>query len=101
MTRNFIKLFLCSNTEQITLNDAAKYLLGDIPDATVMRTKRRRLYDIGNVLCAMQLIEKINQRENNKAAWTWLRLKEISTSSVSGPPFSTEIKKMGVWKRLH
>ncbi|XP_076930765.1 E2F transcription factor-like E2FF [Bidens hawaiensis] len=58
LTQNFIKLFISSTADLISLDTAATALLGDIRDPTAMRTKVRRLYDIANVLTSMDLIEK-------------------------------------------
>ncbi|XP_006578603.1 E2F transcription factor-like E2FE isoform X2 [Glycine soja] len=55
LTQNFVKLFVCSNFEMISLDEAAKLLLGNANN----RTKVRRLYDIANVLSSMNLIEKV------------------------------------------
>ncbi|XP_074265409.1 E2F transcription factor-like E2FE [Silene latifolia] len=43
LTQNFVKLFLGSEAELISLEEAAKCLLGDGLNAQVMRTKVRRL----------------------------------------------------------
>ncbi|KAK9684661.1 hypothetical protein RND81_10G223500 [Saponaria officinalis] len=93
LTQNFVKLFLCSDAELISLDEAAKCLLGDGLNAVVMRTKVRRLYDIANVLSSMQLIEKTNQTESRKPAFRWLGLRDRTENTISGLPFSTEPRK--------
>ncbi|CAL9102483.1 unnamed protein product, partial [Musa textilis] len=75
LTENFIKLFLTTDGDTISLDDAARLLLGAIHDASYMRTKIRRLYDIANVLSSINLIEK-TQVEARKPAFRWLGLKE-------------------------
>ncbi|GLU11194.1 hypothetical protein SLE2022_279540 [Rubroshorea leprosula] len=72
LTQNFIKLFLCSDVNMITLDRAAIALLGDSNNSTAMRTKIRRLYDIANVFSSMNLIEKIHHPESRKPAFRWL-----------------------------
>lgn len=72
LTQQFVKLFLCSKVELISLDDAATILLGEIDDPTAMRTKIRRLYDIANVFSSMNLIEKIQHPESKKPAFKWL-----------------------------
>ncbi|GKV08610.1 hypothetical protein SLEP1_g20218 [Rubroshorea leprosula] len=72
LTQNFIKLFLCSDVDIITLESAAIALLGDSNNSTAMRTKIRRLYDIANVFSSMNLIEKIHHPESRKPAFRWL-----------------------------
>ncbi|KAJ8775092.1 hypothetical protein K2173_020096 [Erythroxylum novogranatense] len=72
LTQNFVKLFLCSDMDLITLEYAAKALLGDAHNTTAMRTKVRRLYDIANVFSSMNLIEKTHHPESRKPAYRWL-----------------------------
>ncbi|KAH1132607.1 hypothetical protein GLYMA_05G033400v4 [Glycine max] len=72
LTQNFVKLFVCSNVELISLDEAAKLLLGDAHNTSVMRTKVRRLYDIANVLSSMNLIEKTHTTDTRKPAFRWL-----------------------------
>ncbi|CAN0857558.1 E2F transcription factor-like E2FF, partial [Linum grandiflorum] len=64
LTQNFVKLFLSSNDDMITLDTAATALLGGAVNSTAMRTKVRRLYDIANVLSSMNLIEKVASKRN-------------------------------------
>ncbi|GMI78142.1 E2F-LIKE 3, DP-E2F-like 1 [Hibiscus trionum] len=78
LTQNFVKLFLCSNAELISLDEAARLLLGDAHNTSVMRTKVRRLYDIANALSSMNLIEKIHTVDTRKPAFRWLGLREKS-----------------------
>ncbi|KAL8154212.1 hypothetical protein V2J09_011972 [Rumex salicifolius] len=94
LTKNFVKLFLCTDAELITLDDAAKLLLGDGHNSAIMRNKVRRLYDIANVLSSMQLIEKTHQQENRKPAFKWLGVsKTIETDFTGAPPLLCEVKK--------
>ncbi|XP_030469973.2 E2F transcription factor-like E2FF [Syzygium oleosum] len=72
LTQNFVKLFLCSNVDLISLDTAAAALLGDNNNSTAMRTKIRRLYDIANVFSSMNLIEKTPHPETRKPAFRWL-----------------------------
>ncbi|XP_020203469.1 E2F transcription factor-like E2FE isoform X2 [Cajanus cajan] len=72
LTQNFVKLFVCSNVEMISLDEAAKLLLGDAHNTSIMRTKVRRLYDIANVLSSMNLIEKTHTTDTRKPAFRWL-----------------------------
>uniref|UniRef100_A0A2N9FAK5 E2F/DP family winged-helix DNA-binding domain-containing protein n=1 Tax=Fagus sylvatica TaxID=28930 RepID=A0A2N9FAK5_FAGSY len=72
LTQNFVKLFVCSNAEMISLDEAAKLLLGDAHNTSIMRTKVRRLYDIANVLSSMKLIEKTHTTDTRKPAFRWL-----------------------------
>ncbi|KAJ0809921.1 putative transcription factor E2F-DP family [Helianthus annuus] len=72
LTKNFIKLFLCTNSDMLSLDDAAKILLGDAQNPSLTRTKVRHLYDIANVLSSMNFIEKIHHPETRKPAFRWL-----------------------------
>ncbi|XP_068656769.1 E2F transcription factor-like E2FE isoform X2 [Aristolochia californica] len=75
LTQNFVKLFLCTNADMVSLDEAARLLLGDASNSAQMRTKVRRLYDIANVLSSLNLIEKTHQTDSRKPAFRWLGLK--------------------------
>ncbi|KAE9449201.1 hypothetical protein C3L33_18909, partial [Rhododendron williamsianum] len=93
LTQNFIKLFISSKADLMTLDYVAKALLGDIHDPTAMRTKVRRLYDIANVFSSINLIEKTHHPESRKPAFRWLGLEG---SPKDGPVTAlkfNEIKK--------
>ncbi|KAF5740334.1 E2F transcription factor-like E2FF [Tripterygium wilfordii] len=72
LSQNFVKLFLRSDVDMITLDNAARALLGDGYGSTAMRTKVRRLYDITNVFASMNLIEKTHHPDSRKPAIRWL-----------------------------
>lgn len=80
LTQNFVKLFLCSNVDLISLDEAARILLGDGHSSATMKSnsaaKVRRLYDIANVLSSMNLIEKTHHPETRKPAFRWLGMTE-------------------------
>ncbi|XP_028781705.1 E2F transcription factor-like E2FE isoform X2 [Neltuma alba] len=83
LTQNFVKLFVCHNMELISLDEAARLLLGDAHNTSIMRTKVRRLYDIANVLSSMNLIEKTHTSDTRKPAFRWLGLKgKIENESI-------------------
>ncbi|XP_071703277.1 E2F transcription factor-like E2FF [Rutidosis leptorrhynchoides] len=83
LTQNFIKLFISSNADLISLDTAATALLGDVHDPTAMRTKVRRLYDIANVFQSMNLLEKVRHPESGKPAFRWLGVKGYPGSKAS------------------
>ncbi|XP_039113824.1 E2F transcription factor-like E2FF [Dioscorea cayenensis subsp. rotundata] len=95
LTQNFVKLFLTSNADTVSLDEAARLLLGDCNDATQMKTKVRRLYDIANVLSSMNLIEKTQQVVTKKPAFRWLgnQGKPDMGVTVAIPPCTSQIKK--------
>lgn len=97
LTQNFVKLFLCSKPNLISLDEAARILLGNVQNSTTMRNnsaaKVRRLYDIANVLSSMNLIEKTHQTETRKPAFRWLGLRGKSESETSKSITITESKK--------
>ncbi|XP_022775429.1 E2F transcription factor-like E2FE [Durio zibethinus] len=93
LTQNFVKLFVCSNAELISLDEAARLLLGNAHNASIMRTKVRRLYDIANVLSSMNLIEKTHTVDTRKPAFKWLGLRGKSDKEPADPLDLNESKK--------
>ncbi|PUZ77509.1 hypothetical protein GQ55_1G377400 [Panicum hallii var. hallii] len=110
LTQNFVKLFLTMEVDTVSLDEAAKLLLGEGHEETNMRTKVRRLYDIANVLSSLNLIEKIQQGDSRKPAFRWLgraaRPNAENAVTVAVPPpgktvsnkraFGTDITNIGV-----
>ncbi|KAJ7956290.1 E2F transcription factor-like E2FE [Quillaja saponaria] len=95
LTQNFVKLFICSSVEMISLDEAARFLLGDAHNASIMRTKVRRLYDIANVLSSMNLIEKIHMTDTRKPAFRWLGMKgKVEDESAFNPNLNESRKRM-------
>ncbi|XP_076953572.1 E2F transcription factor-like E2FE [Bidens hawaiensis] len=103
LTQNFIKLFISSTADLISLDTAATALLGDIRDPTAMRTKVRRLYDIANVLTSMDLIEKVRHPETGKPSFRWLgsntKSKTLDTNVSKRRTFGTNITNRDDSKR--
>ncbi|XVF09216.1 hypothetical protein REPUB_Repub07fG0072900 [Reevesia pubescens] len=93
LTQNFVKLFVCSNAELISLDEAAGLLLGNAHNTSVMRTKVRRLYDIANVLSSMNLIEKTHTVDTRKPAFRWLGLRGKSERGSADALVLNESKK--------
>ncbi|GMI95434.1 E2F-LIKE 3, DP-E2F-like 1 [Hibiscus trionum] len=93
LTQNFVKLFLCSNVELISLDEAARLLLGNGHNTSVMRTKVRRLYDIANVLSSMNLIEKTHTLDTRKPAFRWLGLRGKSEKGSADALVLNESKR--------
>ncbi|KAK1605422.1 hypothetical protein QYE76_029095 [Lolium multiflorum] len=91
LTQNFVKLFLTMELETISLDEAARLLLGERHAESNMRTKVRRLYDIANVLSSLNLIEKTHQVDSRKPAFRWLgqaKRKEGNNVTVALQPAS-------------
>ncbi|XP_035816032.1 E2F transcription factor-like E2FE isoform X1 [Zea mays] len=90
LTQNFVKLFLNMEVGTISLDEAARLLLGEGHADSNMRTaKVRRLYDIANVLSSLNLIEKTQQADTRKPAFRWLgqaKRKQDNNVMVSVPP---------------
>ncbi|KTF83801.1 hypothetical protein cypCar_00030412 [Cyprinus carpio] len=66
MSQKFVMLFLVSKTRTVTLDTAAKILIEEGQDESShskYKTKVRRLYDIANVLTSLNLIKKLQVRE--------------------------------------
>ncbi|KAG0556895.1 hypothetical protein KC19_11G086900 [Ceratodon purpureus] len=95
LSQKFVQLFLVSQTQVVSLEDAARLLLGDCKDASKHKTKVRRLYDIANILSSLQLIEKTHMAENRKPAFRWLGSKddlvgEATRMRISGGQYQTQ-----------
>uniref|UniRef100_A0A453PLF7 E2F/DP family winged-helix DNA-binding domain-containing protein n=1 Tax=Aegilops tauschii subsp. strangulata TaxID=200361 RepID=A0A453PLF7_AEGTS len=110
LTQNFVKLFLTmEQVSTISLDEAAKFLLGEGHEESNMRTKVRRLYDIANVLSSLKLIEK-TQVDTRKPAFRWLGMAgkpkaENGVTVVASPArktlsnkrvFGTELTNIGI-----
>ncbi|CAN6448523.1 unnamed protein product [Victoria cruziana] len=96
LTQNFVKLFLSSKAEIVSLEEAAVLLLGEANDSLQLRTKVRRLYDIANVLSSMNLIEKTHHSVTRKPAFRWLG---VDGKSKNPPPTFSDIRKEDIKKR--
>ncbi|XP_072278410.1 transcription factor E2F8 isoform X2 [Pyxicephalus adspersus] len=77
MSQRFVMLFLVSKPQIVSLEIAAKILIGedqiDDLDKSKFKTKIRRLYDIANVLSSLSLIKKVHVTEERgrKPAFQW------------------------------
>ncbi|MBN3286732.1 E2F8 factor, partial [Polyodon spathula] len=77
MSQKFVMLFLVSKPRVVSLEVAAKILIGEDQvvdlDKSKFKTKIRRLYDIANVLSSLELIRKVHVTEERgrKPAFKW------------------------------
>ncbi|NXC48699.1 E2F8 factor, partial [Penelope pileata] len=77
MSQKFVMLFLVSTPQIVSLEVAAKILIGEDQledlDKSRFKTKIRRLYDIANVLSSLELIKKVHVTEDRgrKPAFKW------------------------------
>ncbi|XP_043099275.1 transcription factor E2F8 [Puntigrus tetrazona] len=77
MSQKFVMLFLVSSPPVVSLEMAAKILIGEDhvvdQDKNKFKTKIRRLYDIANVLSSLELIKKVHVTEDRgrKPAFKW------------------------------
>ncbi|KAM8938734.1 transcription factor E2F8 [Pelodytes ibericus] len=77
MSQRFVMLFLVSSPQIVSLDVAAKILIGEDQledlDKSKFKTKIRRLYDIANVLSSLSLIKKVHVTEERgrKPAFQW------------------------------
>ncbi|CAN6477690.1 unnamed protein product [Victoria cruziana] len=100
LTQNFLKLFLSSKAEVVSLEEAATLLLGEVNHPLQLRsTKVRRLYDIANVLSSMNLIEKTHHSITKKPAFRWLGVdgKPKNLDSMIAPVISENDSKKRVF----
>ncbi|XP_037006474.2 transcription factor E2F8 [Artibeus jamaicensis] len=91
MSQKFVMLFLVSTPQIVSLEIAAKILIGEDHvedlDKSKFKTKIRRLYDIANVLSSLDLIKKVhvNEERGRKPAFKWTG-PEISPNSSGLSP---------------
>ncbi|KAL1811960.1 hypothetical protein ACET3Z_022025 [Daucus carota] len=106
LTQKFVKLFLCSELELISVDEAANILNGDAQDPSLIQTKVKRLYDIANVLASMNIIEKTYQPETKRFVFRWIGMRgeaEMATindlvlknkrRTIENEPTSTSAKR--------
>ncbi|XP_053418568.1 transcription factor E2F8 isoform X2 [Nycticebus coucang] len=104
MSQKFVMLFLVSTPQIVSLEIAAKILIGEDHvedlDKSKFKTKIRRLYDIANVLSSLELIKKVHVTEERgrKPAFKWTGPEISPNTSDSSPviPFTTselEVKR--------
>ncbi|XP_049675948.1 transcription factor E2F8 isoform X1 [Accipiter gentilis] len=100
MSQKFVMLFLVSTPQIVSLEVAAKILIGEDQledlDKSKFKTKIRRLYDIANVLSSLELIKKVHVTEERgrKPAFKWtgpdvlssVQDTKLETTSTSCPP---------------
>ncbi|XP_059681809.1 transcription factor E2F8 [Gavia stellata] len=106
MSQKFVMLFLVSTPQIVSLEVAAKILIGEDQledlDKSKFKTKIRRLYDIANVLSSLQLIKKVHVTEERgrKPAFKWTGPEVLpntqdtkleTTSTTCSPPISESI----------
>ncbi|NXM65077.1 E2F8 factor, partial [Illadopsis cleaveri] len=106
MSQKFVMLFLVSTPQIVSLEVAAKILIGEDQledlDKSKFKTKIRRLYDIANVLSSLKLIKKVHVTEERgrKPAFKWTGPEVLpntqdtkleTTSTTCAPPISESI----------
>ncbi|NXW73102.1 E2F8 factor, partial [Hirundo rustica] len=106
MSQKFVMLFLVSTPQIVSLEVAAKILIGEDQledlDKSKFKTKIRRLYDIANVLSSLKLIKKVHVTEERgrKPAFKWTGPEVLpntqdtkleATSTTCAPPTSESI----------
>ncbi|NXT00971.1 E2F8 factor, partial [Jacana jacana] len=104
MSQKFVMLFLVSTPQIVSLEVAAKILIGEDQledlDKSKFKTKIRRLYDIANILSSLELIKKVHVTEERgrKPAFKWtgpevlpnIQGTKLETTSVTCPPLTSE-----------
>ncbi|KFO70170.1 Transcription factor E2F8, partial [Cuculus canorus] len=103
MSQKFVMLFLVSTPQVVSLEVAAKILIGEDRledlDKSKFKTKIRRLYDITNVLSSLELIKKVHvTKRGRKPAFKWTgpevlpdtRDTELENTSTPCPPPTSE-----------
>ena len=83
LSQKFVQLFLVSRARVVSLESAARTLLGSCVDQAKLKTKVRRLYDIANILSSLRLIEKTHLADSRKPAFRWLGVeKELAAAAA-------------------
>ncbi|XP_032044444.1 transcription factor E2F8 [Aythya fuligula] len=104
MSQKFVMLFLVSTPQIVSLEVAAKILIGEDQledlDKSKFKTKIRRLYDIANVLSSLELIKKVHVTEERgrKPAFKWtgpevlpsIQDTKLETTSATSIPHVSE-----------
>ncbi|XP_027008084.1 transcription factor E2F8 isoform X2 [Tachysurus fulvidraco] len=94
MSQKFVMLFLVSSPRVVSLETAAKILIGEDQvvdqDKSKFKTKIRRLYDISNVLSSLKLIQKVHVTElrGRKPAFKWTGPENLSLQGLQVEPSS-------------
>uniref|UniRef100_A0A8C1G116 Transcription factor E2F8 n=1 Tax=Cyprinus carpio TaxID=7962 RepID=A0A8C1G116_CYPCA len=90
MSQKFVMLFLVSSPPVVSLEIAAKILIGEDhivdQDKNKFKTKIRRLYDIANVLSSLELIKKVHVTEDRgrKPAFKWTGPEDLPSPKGKG-----------------
>jgi len=73
LSQKFVRLFLHAQCGVVSLESAARRLMEESTiDENRLKTKIRRLYDIANILCSLNLIEKTHLADGSrKPAFKW------------------------------
>ena len=84
LSQKFVQLFLVSRARVVSLEAAARTLLGSSADSAKLKTKVRRLYDIANILSSLRLIEKTHLVDSRKPAFRWLGVeKDLAAAAAA------------------
>ncbi|XP_023674351.2 transcription factor E2F8 isoform X2 [Paramormyrops kingsleyae] len=87
MSQKFVMLFLVATPRIVSLEVAAKILIGEDQvidlDKSKFKTKIRRLYDIANVLSSLELIKKVHVTEDRgrKPAFKWTGPEDFASTN--------------------
>uniref|UniRef100_UPI00358E3C20 transcription factor E2F8-like n=1 Tax=Myxine glutinosa TaxID=7769 RepID=UPI00358E3C20 len=87
LSQKFVMLFLVAESGVVSLDMAAKVLLGEsqqeAQNLNTFKTKLRRLYDIANVLSSLGLIRKVRVLEvrGRKPAFKWISPDQLPENS--------------------
>lgn len=90
LAQKFVLMFLDGPTLTVPLEEAAqRVVLSDPSDEKKQKTKVRRLYDIANILCSLELIEKTNvydPRRGRRSAFKWIGMDLTTLGSYAPLP---------------
>jgi hypothetical protein len=98
LSQKFVRLFLHASCGVVSLEAAARRLMDDASiDENRLKTKIRRLYDIANILCSLNLIEKTHLADGSrKPAFKWkYPCKHLGLEAISDGAAPVGIKPEG------
>eukprot|EP00954_Amorphochlora_amoebiformis_P020881 1342576-Amorphochlora_amoeboformis.AAC.1 len=71
LTQQFIQMFFQTPTRIVSLEEAGNFLFQGHPNQASLKSKKRRLYDIANVLVSAKVLAKIRYKDERQPALLW------------------------------
>eukprot|EP00466_Bigelowiella_natans_P014634 jgi/Bigna1/51818/estExt_Genewise1Plus.C_30228 len=71
LTQQFVQMFFTNPQRIVSLEDAGSFLFREHPYQATLKSKKRRLYDIANVLVSAKLLAKVRFKDERQPALLW------------------------------